>query len=272
MGFSFRSLYTDDDQPAQAGSANLLQRGASERRTRPVPPAKAKEATSASFRSGIPGPLTAQSPDQVALTATPACSGQEVEFQSDEAVVYALDSLEPEPSARESVGKSSQLDSLDELEPFVSTETDSSNGSPGSNPSVDGQRDAEIQLRAVFSVTEPFTLESIVALTARLPGITSCLIQNSDRALLASAESGSVQTVELAPNSPSPEFLQSGLTLLGLDQSDGVLLRSGSSSVSCFSCVGLSLMARHPDENPQPGLWEKLLLITQAAAKIKSGI
>jgi hypothetical protein len=130
----------------------------------------------------------------------------------------------------------------------------------------DESRAAEIKLRAVFGTGGSFDLERIASLTAKLPGVCSCIIQTPDQALLATAEPETVHPIQAPSAPPWLEPVQHYCGLLGIGQVDGILLRSQTDPASCFTFAGVSLMARHSSENLEPGVWEKLILITQATA------
>lgn len=242
MGFSFRSLYTEDGYSGQGITEN------------PVRPASSAIAEQAGFGnpksppSGIPGPLAGQT-DSQKTSASPGHS-------SDRRAFYSLDSLEPEPDSRKAQ---------------VTLRRKAKPGSPASvapspEPAVGDSRDAEIKLRAVFGAGGSFDLERIATLTARLPGVSSCIIQTPGKAVLATAEPETVYPIEPASGLPRFEPFLHYSGLLGLGEVDGILLRSQTGPASFFSFAGVSLMARHSSEDLKPGLWEKLILITQASA------
>lgn len=271
MGFSFRSLYTDDDHPSQGGSTGLLRRGAPDALSRPsrqLPIQDLPLAATKSAPSGIPGPLTDQTLFEGPAASPSAINKPAIPTPSDEPLFYSLDSLEPEPHMAEQSIAPQQDETESPTAESISILDDASR----LTPSDESWRDAQTQLRAVFSVTGSFTLETIAALTAKLPGVSSCLIQTSQQALLANANTEQVQNIEITADAAQTGAFQASFSLLGLDQVEGILLRSASGSATCFSSSGLSLMARHADENLEPGLWEKLLLITQASAKLKPTI
>lgn len=295
MSFSFRSLYTDDGHQVQAGSSPLL-RGETQHRL-PQPTTLAKPARPVmpaitTGSNGIPGPLTRQTSHiPVSITAAD-CNQKDTIDPSSTATVkqafYSLDALEPQAGDVD-IPNTPDLSKSDSIDSGKISPANSTTATPSTNPAIkslefaaspishtpslasveQGDHEAQIKLRAVFSVVDKFTLERIAVLTAKLPGIISCLILNSDGALLASAEPESVHPVAIA-GFPGIESFRPVSHLLGLDNIDGISLRSGTGSISCFSCSGLSLIAQHDGETLAVGLWEKLILITQAATQLRS--
>ena len=231
MGFSFRSLYADDDHPGQGATVSPPS----------IDPASESLSQSRSMKSGIPGPLTRKNPAQVSFSS--------------------LDVLQPESVFSEKLATTPQ-----DEPPCVSVPEVSAQSIPASTGG--GLRNAQITLRAVFASTDAFTIDSIAALTAKLPGIISCIIKAPDGAVLATAEPKTVRSLETTVDFPQLESLQPGCDLFGLGQVNGVMLHSETDRVSCFSCAGIILMARHSGEDLEPGLWEKLILITEATAEV----
>ena len=250
MGFSFRSLYTEDDHSRQSGSVNLLRQGAAASSPSSVLDSN-KPAPSKPVLAGIPGPLKEMTPVQTS-------AGD----QSDKSAFCSLDALEPVPD----FNSNSPTAVPEEPPPIGSETTVPAPRVSTADPVIDGHCEAQTTLRAVFATTDSFTLDHIAILTAKLPGIVSCIIQTSDHAILATAEQETVHPVETAPNLPQLESFQHGLNLLGLEKVDGVRLCSKTDPVSCFSCGETFLMTRHSGNDLEPGLWEKLILITQAIA------
>ena len=244
MGFSFRSLYTDDDQleqravlsalPAEPASISVT--------GRPILPNTAM--------SGIPGPLKRAGAIRSAIR-----------LQTDHSSFTSLDELEPESDFHEKAG----LKQSDVI-PIATAPA------ARSAPVIlkRGGVEAGVTLRAIFSTSDEFTLDRIASLTAGLPGIVSCIIKTPEHAILATGESDAVQSIEGLADFPHPESYQSTCDLLGLGKLSGVMLRSESGPVSCFSCAEVSLMARHSEVDLEPGLWEKLTLITQATAELNA--
>lgn len=244
MGFSFRSLYTEDGYSGQGIATDQV---------RPAPGAIADQAGFSAPTcppTGIPGPLTEQPDVQTAVPPRPPGS------PSHEPAFYSLDELEPEPAPNEA--------------PVTLRGGKTVGGSAARAPSpqlaMGDPRAAEIKLRAVFGTGGSFDLERIATLTAKLPGIRSCIIQTPDQALVATAEPETVDSIEPACRLPLLDPLQHYCSLLGIGEVDGINLRSQTDPACCFSFAGVFLMARHSHENLEPGVWEKLILITQATA------
>lgn len=234
MGFSFRSLYNDEDSSGQ-GHSSLSTADKLHSQNDGV-------AVSRAVKSGIPGPLK---------EAAPAKSP--VEGISDDSSFYSLDALEPELS---SSGK------------VKATPSAPSSKVPLQDQGKEKSHEAQITLRAVFATSDSLTLDRIAALTTQLPGITSCIIKTSDHAVLAKLEQNTVCPIDMAIDIPRPDSFQTGFDLLDLEKVDGLMFQSESSPVSCFSYAGVSLMARHSGKDLEPGLWEKLILITKATAEL----
>lgn len=247
MGFSFRNLYTEDVYSGQGIAADPA---------RPAPGAIAEQAgfgTPKSAPSGIPGPLAGQAGQTAVQTAaTPRAP----KHQSAEPAFYSLDALEPEPDPKEAPAPPCGNGTLGCPAPMA----------PSPQLASADLRAAEIKLRAVFGSEGSFDLERVATLTVRLPGICSCIIQTPGQAVLATAEPETVHPIEPAGDLPQIEPLRHYCKLLGVGEVDGILLRSQTGPASFFSFAGVSLIARHSSENLAPGLWEKLILITQATA------
>ncbi len=249
MGFSYRSLHTEDGSSGQ-GMANDPPRPAVGAIAGQAHPGTAKAAP-----PGIPGPLGTQ--PEVHTAAGTRTAGH----PAGESVFYSLDELEPEPGTKEA--------------PVTLRGDDATGGAkeknpaPSPKPSASDAHAAEIRLRAVFGSGGSFDdLDRIASLTAKLPGVRSCILQTPNRAVLASSEPDTLHPIEAPPSLPPLAPLQQACTLLGIGEVEGILLRSPSEPASYFSVAGVSLMARHSSENLEPGLWEKLMLITQASAEL----
>ncbi len=242
MGFSFRSLYKDDGQHEQAAVLGSLPA------TPVVGPSVTIPASSSKAMVGIPGPLKGAEPVDRAVS-----------FQVDALSFTSLDDLEPEPR----IDKNSSIAEAPILPPVEQPDDDGV-----SEPSGNGVREAGITLRAIFASSDTFTLERIAALTVKLPGISSCFIKSSRHAVLASRGQETVRPVEMAIDFPQIESFQPVCDLLETGKMSGLMIRSESGPVCCFAATGVSLVTRHSGENLEPGLWEKLTLITQAVAEM----
>lgn len=279
MGFSFRSLYADDQVAPPDRISGAIKHKASERPSAPSilrsldhagKTQQQSKTGSQSMPSGIPGPLQhaplAQNSPKTANTLV--ADRVKTSAPSDDGnIFYSLDSLQAETAVKNTVPGARQ-----EPTPASQQETDALTA-PASCPdnsstSATANHDAQIQLRAIFSTNEAFTLDNIATLAVQLPGVTACLLQNSGRTVLATAELESIKILENHQDFPVPDTFAAQLNQLGQATVDGILLRSTSGSVSCFSNNGFSLMAHHDAENPPVGLWEKLFLITQAGSKL----
>ena len=240
MGFSFRSLYTDDDQPEQRAALGSLPT------TSGSIPSTGRQNSPNTVLSGIPGPLKGAEPIRDVVSR-----------QVDNSSFSSLDELVPEPVFNEE---------------FVPARSDvmRSVTAPGLSvaqaPAGLEAAEAEITLRAIFATSDAFTLDRIAILTAKLPGITSCIIKISGQAVLAVRGTETVQSVDTVIDFPRPEAFQPACAHLGLGKMNGVMLRSEAEPASCFSFAGVSLMARHSEVDLEPGLWEKLTLVTRATA------
>ncbi len=271
MGFSFRSLYADDqDTPVRrvSDSIRTSERLSPTLARRSLDPTA--EARSQSMPTGIPGPLKSGPISQIPAKPADAPIAVQVktpEHRDEDSVFYSLDSLQAESTVEPPL-QSSQQTAVLTREPETVTLEQPLTYPDNSSVVANDHCDAQIQLRAIFSTNAAFTLDNIAALTAQLPGVSNCLLKSCDRSVLATTESERVETIEDHQNPPQPEAFAAELELLGQATVDGILLRSTSGSVSCFSNAGFSLMARHDAENPPAGLWEKLFLITQAGSKL----
>lgn len=238
MGFSFRSLYTDDDQPEQRAVLGSL----------PATPAMGRPSASQAVASGIPGPLKGSEPVRSAFRRA-----------VDDSVFISLDELEPAPVVEEAPNIPHV-----EAVPFVAAPAVSA----APVPEGKGSGEAEITLRAIFATSDPFTLKRVAILTARLPGVISCIIQTSESSILAMAETGDVSVVSSPLDLLQPRVFQQSLDLLGLGKTEGLMLRTETGPASYFSFAGISLIVRHSSDDLEPGLWEKMILITQASAEM----
>ncbi|MFK5921498.1 MAG: hypothetical protein QM496_04920 [Verrucomicrobiota bacterium] len=220
--------------------------------------------------TGIPGPLKSGPISQIPAKPADAPTAARVkipEHGDEDSVFYSLDSLQAESTVAPPL-QGSQQKEVPACVPETVTLVEPSTYPDNSSAVAKDHCAAQIQLRAIFSTNAAFTLDNIATLTAQLPGVSNCLLKSCERSVLATTESESVETIEDHQNPPQPEAFAAALELLGQATVDGILLRSTSGSVSCFSNAGFSLMARHEAENPPAGLWEKLFLITQAGSKL----
>ncbi|NOX98555.1 MAG: hypothetical protein GXP30_02300 [Verrucomicrobia bacterium] len=201
--------------------------------------------------AGIPGPLKGAGP------VTRATS-----LQVDTLGFTSLDELEPEPEPR--IDKNTET-----TQSFTQPSVEQAEIRRASAPSdCNGVCEAGITLRAIFASSEAFTLERIAALTVKLPGITSCFIKSSEHAVLATREQETVRSVEAVTDFPQIESFQSVCDLLKVGKMSGLMIRSQGEPIYCFASAGVSLVSRHSGENLEPGLWEKLTLITQSVAEM----
>ena len=250
MGFSFRNLYTEEGRSEQGGDSVLLQRAEGAQDLSGQASIKGNPAISLAGRPvtlGIPGALKSSSPlleEDPLVAAPPSESG-----------FACLDELEPESMEE---GTRSTV---------VSDQKGLRDDTGGADLLVQ-QREAQIKLRAVFSIAGSFTVERVAVLTASLLGVESCLLCSGRGAMTALADSQEVVPVEQIEDFPQLDIFQPALDLMRMGKLDGVMLRSQEGVISYFSYGEFSLMVSHENEELQPGLWEKLLLITQAASHL----
>ncbi|MCF6314036.1 MAG: hypothetical protein L3J39_16435 [Verrucomicrobiales bacterium] len=271
MGFSFRSLYTDEQRAQPSSTGVSLGRRTAESMSVSRPQAKSAAPSSPPVSpsptiSGIPGPLPQSTADQTVQAISSAGADTST---SDHLALDSLDVLVPEPPVKVADPAPSQAAATEARETQKTTLAAPS--APASQPadSAESARQAKIQLRALFSVNEEFTLDQIATLTVQLPGIRCCLLQNDRRSVLAKSDSDTVQDIDSLNPLPKLDDFKSALSLVGQDHLDGLLLRSANGCVTVFSHAGFALMASHHEENLQAGVWEKLLLICQACAQLR---
>lgn len=279
MGFSFRSLYTDDQRAQPSSAGVVLGRRAADTLSvaRPQTKTDAPAASSDAATSGIPGPLPRSTSDQVvqAISSDSEHSTQQQSgdtSSSDHLAFYSLDALAPEPQAKVAEKIPSETAVVETRATQKTTLAAPPSPASQTTGSAESLRQAKIQLRAIFSVNEVFTLDHIATLTTQLPGIRCCLLQNDRCSVLAKSDTEIVQDIDSLNPLPKLDDFKNALALVGQDHLDGLLLRSANGSVTVFSHPGFSLMASHDAENLQAGVWEKLLLISQACAQLKTAI
>ncbi len=138
--------------------------------------------------------------------------------------------------------------------------------SPLSTSSTDAEDDRDLELRAIFSTSESFTLSKVARRVAGLPGILSCSLSLPGKLVQAS------RTEEKRVGDEAREMvatLRSLAKLTGLPEARTFTLQTDRGVVSLFlegeSCVTV----HHDTPTFQPGVREKLILVARCIGKLR---
>jgi predicted regulator of Ras-like GTPase activity (Roadblock/LC7/MglB family) len=130
----------------------------------------------------------------------------------------------------------------------------------------------DLELRAVFGRSEPFTRQLAMELTAAMPGVRGCVLFAADSLeVLASAWPGEAEARALAERTPKMFGRIEGLAEdLGLESGETFTLRTSQGIVSFFRSGGRCLSVLHADAPMEGGVWERLVLVARGAAALES--
>jgi hypothetical protein len=130
----------------------------------------------------------------------------------------------------------------------------------------------DLELRAVFGRSEPFTRQLAVDLTAALPGVLGCVLFSVSERLevLAKAHQGSPEEGALVDRMPRMYQRIQGLAEdLGFESGETFNLRTSLGVVSFFLQGDVCLSVLQAGERNDAGGWERLVLIARGMASLR---
>jgi predicted regulator of Ras-like GTPase activity (Roadblock/LC7/MglB family) len=132
---------------------------------------------------------------------------------------------------------------------------------------VDDQ--SQLALRAIFATEKSLTPRDVVDLSAQLPGVRACLIITPDGVTRSGGAEDSDEARHFAEKA-GPLFHKTSSLIeeLDLGAEQMFTLRTGKGVMSFFTNGKLCLAVLHATPSFQPGVREKLILITRELAKL----
>ncbi len=134
---------------------------------------------------------------------------------------------------------------------------------------IDHPSDDHIELRAVFATRDPFTPGSTLEKTRELPGVEGCALFRDAANRYAEVPPEDEAGRKLVQQTPEIYERIRGLARdLGFDESRAFTLRTSSGALSFFEHDGVCLSVVHRSAEFDPGIREKLVLISRGAAAL----
>jgi len=130
----------------------------------------------------------------------------------------------------------------------------------------------DLELRAVFARSEPFTRQLAIDLTAALPGVAGCVLFSTGTGFEILAQSSSAPREVQAIVARMPRMFERihGLAEdLGFESGETFTLRTSQGVVSFFSHGPICLSVLQEDERGDAGFWEKLMLVARGIAALR---
>lgn len=130
----------------------------------------------------------------------------------------------------------------------------------------------DLELRAVFARSEPFTRQLAVDLSAQLPGVSGCMLfsLSGGMEILSQSAANSVEIAALLRRTPRMYERIRGLAEdLGFESGETFTLRTSQGIVSFFAAGGVCLAVLQEGERSDAGFWEKLMLVARGMAALR---
>ncbi len=232
-----------------------------------LPPAEEQTPSAPEPEEATPSPAIA--------TATNGFTAQEPTFTSETPVTSVEASLQPRtPVLTTAAQKQEESSFAIENSSFVSdsrsvaqTETlhPSSSASPRVRPNADDP-DRDLELCAIFSTSERFTLAKVARKVVSLQGIESCSLSIPGQFVQASRKEESRSSQEAREMVAS---LRNFAKFAGLKDAHTFTMQTDQGVVSVFLDGESCLTVQHSSTSFAPGVREKLILVSRCIARLQ---
>lgn len=132
-------------------------------------------------------------------------------------------------------------------------------------PAQNAEQDEQLQLRALFMTGGTLDAKRVVELCEEMPGIKACCLLSENGQIQAS-------TINAQEFSRHSQGMVTGLASLsvglGVENSRSFTMRTDSGAITFFKAQPIYLGVQHSDADFQPGVREKLTLISRELARM----
>ncbi len=219
--------------------------------------------------AGFPSPVVAERRELVTKTEVVK---SDTEKESIELPVEPIEKTEEEPITPGS--NSAATPASSGAKEFVSLSPSSLSNPVANYPPSINQASAEdedelsrdLVFRAIFSVSEPFTLSKVARNVVGLEGISGCVLATPTKVVQVSkSEQSRVgdEAIEMV------ESIRNLARLSGVPEAKSFTLRADKGTVSLFLETDCCVTVHHEQEGFAPGVREKLILIAQSIHQLE---